>query len=150
IFPSIQKAPGWASWMTGVSRSCRNIMRCYPSWIDGLNRARYCARHVKPGVFLELVLELENPHDKVAVALHHAGHHIGYIPERDKWIASALDDGETLACMVMRVEIRGWFFRRARHVELRIGVADRATAIHAAARIASQKLRPRIGLASFE
>jgi hypothetical protein len=100
-------------------------MRSYPSWIHGLNRTRYCARHLKPGAFLDLVPEQESPHDRAAVALHHAGHHIGYIPERHHWIARALDDGETLACVVMKVEIRGRLLRRARHVDLLIGVADR-------------------------
>ena len=126
-------------------------MRSYASWIDGLNQARYCARHLKPGIFLELTPDPGNPYDEVAVALYHAGHHIGYIPERDHWIARALDKGETLACMVMKVEVRGWFFRRARHVELRIGVADRQTAIRAAAKTAwSQKLGPPIAMPPIE
>src|SRR5262249_2197942 len=125
-------------------------MRSYATWIDDLHQARYWAGHLNPGVFLELAPEPGNLHDDV-VALHHGGHHIGYIPERDHWIARALDDGETLACMVMKVEVRGWFFRRARHVELRIGVADRETAIRAVAKITlSRKLGPPIAMPPIE
>jgi hypothetical protein len=110
-------------------------MRSYPSWIaglkhrapDGTDRARYCARYLKPGMFLKLVPEPDNRHSDTAVAVRHGRCHLGYIPERHDWVFASLDDGETLACMVMEVQIKGWFFKRAKTVKLQIGIADRAT-----------------------
>jgi hypothetical protein len=110
-------------------------VRHYPSFIaglryrspDGLNRARYCATHVKAGDFLEMVRERDNAYSTRAVALHSGGHHLGYIPERHRWVGRALDDGETMACMVTEVRTHGWLFVRAHRVSLMIGVADRAT-----------------------
>jgi hypothetical protein len=109
----------------------RLAMRSYPSWIaglryrgpDGTNRGRYC-RDLKVGTPLQLVPEPGNPYSKHAVAVIHQGHHLGYIPERHDWIASAIAEGHRLSCSVRKVEVEGALFRRASFVGLQVTVED--------------------------
>jgi HIRAN domain len=106
-------------------------MRSYPSWIaglryrgpDGTNRGRYCCG-LQVGTTLQLVPEPSNPYSKHAVAVVHQGHHLGYIPERHDWVASAIAEGHRLSCSVRKVEVEGWFFRRASLVGLQVTVED--------------------------
>jgi len=109
-------------------------MRSYSSWIaglryrapNGLNRGRYCAKHLRPGVALDLVPEPDNPQDDEgnAVALKHAGRHLGYIPARHQWVGRALSEGTALRCVVTGVEVHGWLFATARAVALRVDIID--------------------------
>jgi hypothetical protein len=69
---------------------------------------------------LELVREPANENDGHAVAYHHRGVHLGYVPRRHCWIAQALDDGLRLAAIADRVKIGGIFRRRAKFVGTRI------------------------------
>jgi hypothetical protein len=111
-------------------------MRSYPSWIaglryrapDGLNRGRYCAKHLSLGSVLDLVPEPDNPHSEEghAVAIKNRGRHLGYIPARHDWIGRALSEGTPLRCVVTRMEVGGWLFSKARLVVLRIDVLDAA------------------------
>jgi hypothetical protein len=105
--------------------------RSYPSWIaglryrgpDGTNRARYC-RDLQIGALLKLVPEPDNAYSEHAVAVIHQGHHLGYIPERHDWIASAIAEDRRLSCSVRKVEVEGWLFRRASFVGLQVTVED--------------------------
>jgi HIRAN domain-containing protein len=107
----------------------RLAVRSYPSWIaglryrgpDGTNRGRYC-RDLQVGTPLELVPEPGNPYSKHAVSVIYQGHHLGYIPERHAWIASAIAEDHRLFCSVSKVEVEGWFFRRASFVGLKVTV----------------------------
>ena len=64
-------------------------MRSYPSWIaglkfpapDGTDRGAYCAG-LTEGSSLNMVPEPTNKFDSHAVALHHNGKHLGYIPPK--------------------------------------------------------------------
>jgi HIRAN domain-containing protein len=104
-------------------------MRSYPSWIaglryrgpDGTNRGRYCLG-LQVGTPLQLVPEPNNPYSKPAVAIIHQGHHLGYIPQRHDWIASAIAEGHHLSCSVRKIEVKGWFFCRASFVGLQVTV----------------------------
>jgi hypothetical protein len=109
-------------------------MRSYPSWIaglryrapDGLNRGRYCAKHLLPGATLDLLPEPDNPQSEEgnAVAIKFRGRHLGFIPSRHEWVGRALSEGTALRCVVIRVEVGGWLFSIARSVALRIDVLD--------------------------
>ena len=104
-------------------------VRSYPSWIadlkrkspaSSIDRRRYAYEHIRPGEALELVREPANENDGHAVAYHHRGVHLGYVPRRHRWIAQALDDGLRLAAIADRVKIGGIFRRRAKFVGTRI------------------------------
>jgi hypothetical protein len=104
-------------------------VRSYPSWIaelrrkspTGIDRRHYAYEHIRPGEALELVRVTTNQ-KKHAVAYHHRGVHLGYVPRRHHWIARALDDGLRLAAIAETVKI-GWIFRhRAKFVGTRIVV----------------------------
>jgi hypothetical protein len=105
-------------------------VRSYPSWIaelrrkspSGIDRRRYVYEHIRAGEALELVREIANQSDDYAVAYHHRGVHLGYVPKRHRWIAKALDDGLRLAAIVEKVKIGGIFRRRAKFVGTRIVV----------------------------
>lgn len=109
-------------------------MRSYPSWIaglkypgpDGTNRGWYC-KGLRPGTMLNLVREPDNPHSEsgLAVAVTHEGRHLGYIPSRHEWVGEAIDEDKVVTCIVDRIEISGWLFRRARFVGLILSVARR-------------------------
>jgi HIRAN domain len=105
-------------------------VRSYPSWIaelrgkspTGIDRRHYAYEHIRPGEALELVRETANQDKNHAVAYHHRGVHLGYVPRRHRWIANALDDGLRLAAIVETVKI-AWIFRhRAKFVGTRIVV----------------------------
>ena len=104
-------------------------VRSYPSWIAelkskspaGIDRRRYACEHIGPGEALELVREVTKKKYR-AVAYHHRGVHLGYVPRRHHWIARALDDGVRLAAIAETVKT-GWIFRRrAKFVGTRIVV----------------------------
>ena len=129
-------------------------MRSYPSWIaglkfpapDGTNRGTYCAG-LTEGSSLNMVPEPTNKFDSHAVALHHNGKHLGYIPQRHAWVGEAIDEGKVLQCIVVEVEVTGGgiFSRRhAEHVETRISVvADVHPEILAARAAAKQEAKER-------
>lgn len=107
-------------------------MRSYPSWIaglkypgpDGTDRGAYCAG-LAEGSHLKMLPEPGNAFDSKAVALHHNGRHLGYIPQRHSWVGRAIAEGKELQCTVVEVEIAGggiFSKRRAEHVETRISV----------------------------
>jgi HIRAN domain len=94
-------------------------VRSYPSSIaqlrrkspTGINRRHYVYEHIGPGEPLELVREPANQTNDHAVAYHHHGVHLGYVPKRQRWIAEALDDGLRLTAIAEKVK-NGWIFRR--------------------------------------
>jgi hypothetical protein len=87
---------------------------------SGVDRRRYAYEHLGPGEALELVRERANRKNAYAVAYHHSGVHLGYVPKRQRWIADALDDGLRLLAVTETVKT-GWLFRhRARRVGTRI------------------------------
>lgn len=105
-------------------------VRSYPSWIAelrhkspaGIDRRCYAYEHIRPGEALELVRERANRNNDHAVAYHHRGVLLGYVPRRHRWIAKALDDGLRLAAIAETVKV-GWIFRhRAKFVGTRIVV----------------------------
>jgi HIRAN domain len=105
-------------------------VRSYPSSItqlkrkspDGINRRHYVYEHIAPGEPLELVREPRNKTNDHAVAYHHHGVHLGYVPKRQRWIAEALDDGLRLTAIAEKVKA-GWIVRRrTRFVGTRIVV----------------------------
>src|SRR5258705_1148176 len=83
-------------------------VRSYPSWIaelrrkspTGIDRRRYAYDHIGPGEAIELVREPANPRDDHAVAYHHRGVHLGYVPKRHRWVADAIDDGHRLVAIL--------------------------------------------------
>jgi len=102
-------------------------VRSYPSWIvelnrkspTGIDRRSYAYKHIQPGEALELVRESTKQKNH-AVAYHHRGVHLGYVPRRHRWIARALDKGARLAAIAETVKT-GWIFRRrAKFVGTRI------------------------------
>src|SRR5262245_30696122 len=121
----------WCADIWGVER-----VRSYPSWIaglryrgpDGTKRGTYC-RQLRQGDRLDLVPEPKNKYDADAVAVHHNGHHLGYVPARHSWVSEAIAEGQRLACAVSRIETEGWLFRRASFVGLQISVSDRETLV---------------------
>ena len=104
-------------------------VRSYPSWIAELkrkslarsiDRRRYAYEHIRPGEALELVRGPADQNDRHAVAYHHRGVLLGYVPRRHRWIAEALDDGLRLTAIADRIKIGGIFRRRAKFVGTRI------------------------------
>lgn len=114
-------------------------MRSYPSWIagldyrgpDGTDRGKYCAGF-SIGTNLELVPEPDNRHDSDAVSIRHLSRHLGFVPRRHNWVSRAIDEGKTIQCEVVDIEIvSGTFFsRRAEHVETRIAVLPSTFALN--------------------
>jgi tellurite resistance protein len=127
-------------------------MRSYPSWVaglkhpapDGTDRSAYCAG-LAEGSLLNMIPEPTNKFDSNAVALHHDGKHLGYIPQRHAWVCEAIDEGRVLQCAVIEVEVTGggiFSRRRAAHVETRISViADVHPEIVAARAAARQEAK---------
>lgn len=104
-------------------------VRSYPSWIaelkrkslaSSIDRRRYAYEHIRPGEALELVRGPADQNDRHAVAYHHRGVLLGYVPRRHRWIAEALDDGLRLTAIADRIKIGGIFRRRAKFVGTRI------------------------------
>ena len=108
-------------------------VRSYPSWIaelkrkliaGSLDRRRYVYEHIRPGETLELVRGPVEEDHRHAVAYHHRGVLLGYVPKRHRWIAKALDDGLRLTAIAERIKIGGIFRRRAKFVGTRIIMLD--------------------------
>src|SRR5215471_6382484 len=106
-------------------------VRSYPSWVaelkrkliaGSLDRRRYVYEHIRPGEALELVRGPVEEDHRHAVAYHHRGVLLGYVPRRHRWIAKALDDGLRLTAIAERVKIGGIFRRRAKFIGTRIVV----------------------------
>jgi HIRAN domain len=106
-------------------------VRSYPSWIaelkrkslvTSIDRRQYAYENIRPGEALELVRGPADPDDSHAVAYHHRGVLLGYVPRRHRWIAKALDDGLRLAAIAERIKIGGIFRRRAKFIGTRIVV----------------------------
>ena len=104
-------------------------VRSYPSWIaelkrklraGNIDRRRYAYEHIRPGEALELVRGPADQNDGHAVAYHHRGFLLGYVPRRHRWIAKALDDGLRLTAIAEKVKIGGIFRRRAKFIGTRI------------------------------
>jgi HIRAN domain len=104
-------------------------VRSYASWIaelkrkspaGSIDRRRYAYEHIRPGEALELVRGPTNQNDSHAVAYHHRGALLGYVPRRHRWIAEALDNGLRLTAIADRIKIGGIFRRRAKFVGTRI------------------------------
>jgi hypothetical protein len=85
-----------------------------------IDRRRYAYEHIRPGEALELVRGPGDQNDGHAVAYHHRGTLLGYVPRRHRWIAKALDDGLRLTAIADKVKIGGIFRRRAKFVGTRI------------------------------
>ena len=65
------------------------------------------------GDALELVREHENPRDSAAVAIHWAGHHIGYVPrDANADIARRIDAGEHLVGRLTRLNANAKIWER--------------------------------------
>jgi len=106
-------------------------VRSYPSWVAELkrksrtstiDRRQYAYENIRPGEALELVRGPADSNDSHAVAYHHRGVLLGYVPRRHRWIAKALDDGLRLAAIAERIKIGGIFRRRAKFIGTRIVV----------------------------
>jgi hypothetical protein len=103
-------------------------LRSFPSRIVELrrrtpldvDRRRYVYRFIKPGDALELVREPCHSRNQRAVAYHHLGTHLGYVPKNQGWVADALDDGLRFAVIVEEVKMSWLFLRRARSVSTRL------------------------------
>lgn len=114
---------------TKAAARSREIHRCYPSWIAGLayrspqgiDRGRY-ARRLRYHEEVELRAEPRNRHSEHAVAIWHGACHLGYVPEDHDWVARAIDEGTALLARVVKVEMKGWIWRRVRNVKLEICV----------------------------
>ena len=64
-------------------------------------------KKLKPGKKLELIAELDNPHDPDAVAIYRKGVHLGYVPgDSNATIAQLLRFGHAnvLECRIMQVD----------------------------------------------
>jgi hypothetical protein len=103
-------------------------VRSYPSRIgkfgggphSGSDCRRYAVQNLGPREALELVRDKANKKYAHAVAYHHRGVHLGYVPKHQRWIADALDDGLGLLAITETVK-PGWIFRkRAKLVVTRI------------------------------
>ena len=79
----------------------------HPVVIVGLgfgNRAQYVEDHVRIGDPLSFSLESDNPYDRLTVAAHHHGRHIGYVAPGWRWIAHSLEAGEHHEAVVTAFE----------------------------------------------
>jgi hypothetical protein len=110
--------------------------RVYPSQVNGLHhptpdtgtsRLDYAARALRPGDALQLVAEPDNPYDPDAVAIRHAGFHLGYVPARHDWVKRSLDEGDEHLARVARLR-RDPASGALEAVEIEIAVRDRAEA----------------------
>src|SRR5262249_55457246 len=108
-------------------------VRSYPSWIaelkrklraGSIDRRRYAYEHLRAGEALEPVRGPVGQKDRHALANHHRGTLLGYVPRRHRWIAKALDDGLRLTAIAEKVKIGGIFRRRAKFVGTRIIVLN--------------------------
>lgn len=64
-------------------------------------QAKIAVAAMHPGDEVQLVREADNPHDKLAVACHYEGEHVGYIPRQaNPLIAARLDAGLPATCTV--------------------------------------------------
>jgi hypothetical protein len=107
-------------------------VRSYPTWIAefrrkspaGVDRRRYAYEHIAPGEPIELVRDRTSLWNDHAVAFRHHGVHLGYVPERHRWVAPAIDDGRRLVAIVDKVKVGGILRRRAKSVRVRIAVLD--------------------------
>jgi hypothetical protein len=107
-------------------------IRSYPTWIaelqraspDGIDRRRYAYEKIRPGESIELVRERSGQRDNHAVAFRHRGFHLGYVPKRHDWVASAIDEGRRLFAIVDEVKARGILRRRATFVGVQIVALD--------------------------
>lgn len=124
-------------------------MRSYPSWIagikypapDGTDRSAYCAGLIE-GSLLDMIPEPTNKFDADAVALHHKGKHLGYVPQRHSWVGKTIGEGKALQCEVIEIETTGggiFSKRRAEHVETRISVISELHPEIMAARAAAKQ-----------
>ena len=77
-----------------------------------------------PGELIELVREHANERDDHAVAFRHGGVHLGYVPQRHRWVVAAIDDWRRLVAIVDKVKVGAIFRRRAKFVRVRIAVLD--------------------------
>jgi hypothetical protein len=108
------------------------MARSYPSSVarlayrnpDGASRSKYAARNVAVGDVLRLVPEPENPDDRWAVAVIHNGFQLGYIPAWHDWVSVSLDNGNIDHVVVTAVKTKGWLFKRAVQIDIRIAVVD--------------------------
>jgi hypothetical protein len=53
---------------------------------------------------------------------YHRGFHLGYVPERHRWVADAIDDGQRLIAIVDKIKVGGLLRRRAKFVSTRIAL----------------------------
>jgi len=103
-------------------------VRSYPSRIaelrrpspDGVDRRRYVHGYIKPGDPLELARVRGQPRHRRAVAYYHHGIHLGFVPNHQRWVADALDDGLRIAAIVETVGMSWLSWRRARSVRTRL------------------------------
>jgi hypothetical protein len=128
----IPKVPARQRRADALALIAESSVRSYPSWIadlrrkspTGIDRRHYAYEHIGPGEALELVREPANRSNDHAVAYRHRGVHLGYVPQRQRWIAEALDDGLCLTAVAEKVQI-GWISRRrAKFVGTRIVVLN--------------------------
>ena len=66
--------------------------------------------------------EPHNPHDANAVAVHHDGRNVGYIPRKHDWVSRCLDEGGQLLCVISGIEMDPEQPSRVAFVRLEIGV----------------------------
>lgn len=88
--------------------------RAYPSFVAGLahsvrhkganrSRARYAFAMVHAGDPLLLLREPDNPDDARAVAVHHQGFPLGYVPKRHRWVADSIEGGDRITASVTTI-----------------------------------------------
>jgi hypothetical protein len=79
------------------------LNRC---WIAGFayHEGPALRDQLQVGDRLEVRPEFDNPHDKNAVALHHHGRHLGYVPRNEnRHIARLLQQGASLESRIVRI-----------------------------------------------
>jgi len=60
---------------------------------------------LKAGMELDLVPEPENEYDPNAVAIHHEGTHLGYVPKKFSSDVSAILEIDELVCTITKVDM---------------------------------------------